>query len=123
MLGGSNVSGAKDRRPELDKLMADANRRKFDAVVVWRFGRFARSVSHLLRALEMFRSLGLEFVSNSEAIDTSRAVGKMTVLGAVAELERSLIVERVRAVQNPRYWTEWTETRICVRFRNDCNCM
>lgn len=93
------VSGAKDSRPELNRLMADANRRKFDAVVVWRFDRFARSVSHLLRALETFRSLGIEFVSYSEAIDTSTPVGKMTftVLGAVAELERSLIVERVRA--------------------------
>ena len=71
----------------------------FDTVVVWKFDRFARSVSHLLRALETFRSLGIEFVSYSEAIDTSTPVGKMTftVLGAVAELERSLIVERVHA--------------------------
>ena len=93
------VSGAKDSRPELNKLMLDAAKRKFDAVVVWRFDRFARSVSHLLRALETFRSVGIEFVSYSEAIDTSTAVGKMTftVLGAVAELERSLIIERVRA--------------------------
>ncbi len=99
------VSGAKDSRPELNKLMADANRRKFDAVVVWRFDRFARSVSHLLRALETFRSLGIEFVSYSEAIDTSTPVGKMTftVLGAVGELERSLIVERVNAgIRNAR---------------------
>jgi len=79
--------------------MADAARRKFDALVVWRFDRFARSVSHLLRALETFRSLGIEFVSYTEAIDTSTPVGKLTftVLGAVAELERSLIVERVKA--------------------------
>lgn len=93
------VSGAKDSRPELNKLMLDAAKRKFDAVVVWRFDRFARSVSHLLRALETFRSVGIEFVSYSEAIDTSTPVGKMTftVLGAVAELERSLIIERVRA--------------------------
>jgi len=93
------ISGAKDSRPELNRLMADGSRRKFDAVVVWRFDRFARSVSHLLRALETFRSLGVEFVSYSEAIDTATPVGKMTftVLGAVAELERSLIVERVRA--------------------------
>jgi DNA invertase Pin-like site-specific DNA recombinase len=68
-------------------------------IVVWRFDRFARSVSHLLRALENFRSLGIEFVSLSEQIDTSTPTGKMvfTVLGAVAELERSLVVERVRA--------------------------
>lgn len=99
------VSGAKDSRPELNRLVADASRRRFDAVVVWKFDRFARSVSHLLRALETFRSLGIEFVSYSEAIDTSTPVGKMTftVLGAVAELERALIVERVRAgVRNPR---------------------
>lgn len=67
--------------------------------MVWRFDRFARSVSHLLRALETFKSLGIEFVSLSEQVDTSTPTGKMvfTVLGAVAELERSLIVERVRA--------------------------
>jgi DNA invertase Pin-like site-specific DNA recombinase len=94
----AGVSGAKDSRPELNRLMNEAHKRRFDAVVVWRFDRFARSVSHLLRALETFRSLGIEFVSYSEAIDTSTPVGKMTftVLGAVAELERSLIVERVR---------------------------
>ena len=99
------VSGSKDSRPELNRLMIDAAKRKFDAVVVWRFDRFARSVSHLLRALETFRSVGIEFVSYSEAIDTSTPVGKMTftVLGAVAELERSLIIERVRAgVRNAR---------------------
>jgi len=93
------ISGAKDKRPELDRLMADAHRRKFDVVVVWRFDRFARSVSHLLRALETFKALGIDFVSFSEQMDTSTPAGKMvfTVLGAVAELERSLIVERVRA--------------------------
>jgi len=93
------ISGAKEKRPELDRLLAHAHRRNFDAVVVWRFDRFARSVSHLLRALEDFRSLGSEFVSITEQVDTSTPTGKMvfTVLGAVAELERSLIVERVRA--------------------------
>jgi len=93
------ISGAKEHRPELDRLMADAHQRKFDAVVVWKFDRFARSVSHLLRALETFRILGVEFVSLSEQVDTSTPTGKMvfTVLGAVGELERSLIVERVRA--------------------------
>src|ERR1700688_117748 len=101
----AGISGAKEKRPELDKLIADAHRRHFDAVVVWRFDRFARSVSHLLRALETFRSLGIEFVSLSEQVDTSTPTGKMifTVLGAVAELERSLITERVRAgVRNAR---------------------
>jgi DNA invertase Pin-like site-specific DNA recombinase len=93
------VSGAKDSRPELNRLLADAHRRRFDAVVVWKFDRFARSVSHLLRALETFQALGIEFVSLSEQVDTSTPTGKMvfTVLGAVAELERSLIAERVRA--------------------------
>jgi DNA invertase Pin-like site-specific DNA recombinase len=79
--------------------MADAHRHLFDAVIVWKFDRFARSVSHLLRALETFQELGIDFVSLSESLDTSTPVGKMvlTVLGAVAELERSLIVERVKA--------------------------
>ena len=101
----AGISGAKDSRPELNRLNADAKRRRFDAVVVWKFDRFARSVSHLLRALEEFRSLGIEFVSLSEQIDTSTPTGKMvfTVLGAVAELERSLIAERVRAgIRNAR---------------------
>jgi DNA invertase Pin-like site-specific DNA recombinase len=68
-------------------------------VCVWRFDRFARSVSRLFRALETFRTLGIDFVSFSEQMDTSTPTGKMvfTVLGAVAELERSLVVERVKA--------------------------
>lgn len=95
----NGISGAKDSRPELNRLMADAHKRRFDAVICWKFDRFARSVSHLLRALEMFKSLGIEFCSFSEQMDTSTPTGKMifTVLGAVAELERSLIAERVRA--------------------------
>jgi DNA invertase Pin-like site-specific DNA recombinase len=95
----AGISGAKDSRPELNRLMADAHKRRFDVVCVWKFDRFARSVSHLLRALETFKSLGIEFVSYSEQMDTSTPTGKMifTVLGAVAELERSLIAERVRA--------------------------
>ncbi len=95
----AGISGAKDRRPELDRLMADAHKRRFDAVAVWKFDRFARSVSHLLRALDTFRVLGIEFVSLSESLDTATPAGRMvfTVLGAVAELERSLIAERVRA--------------------------
>src|SRR5260370_9334029 len=93
------ISGSKVRRPELDRLMADAQRHQFDAVIVWKFDRFARSVSHLLRALETFQALGIDFVSLSESLDRSTPAGKMvfTVLGAVAELERSLIVERVQA--------------------------
>ena len=82
------ISGASDSRPELNRLMADANRRRFDVVVVWKFDRFARSVSHLLRALETIRALGIEFVSLSENIDTSTPTGKMvfTVLASVSEL-------------------------------------
>lgn len=93
------ISGAKEKRPELSRLVADAHRRKFDAVIVWKFDRFARSVSHLLRALETFKALGIEFVSLTEGVDTSTPTGRMifTVLGAVAELERSLIAERVKA--------------------------
>ena len=93
------ISGAKESRLALDKLMSDAHRRFFDIVAVWKFDRFARSVSHLLRALETFRALGIEFVSLSEEVDTSLPAGKLifTVLGAVAELERSLIGERVKA--------------------------
>jgi DNA invertase Pin-like site-specific DNA recombinase len=95
----NGVSGKKDSRPQLNRMMQDAHERRFNAVVVWRFDRFARSVSHLLRALETFNALGIQFVSLSEQVDTSTPTGKMvfTVLGAVAELERNLIVERVRA--------------------------
>jgi DNA invertase Pin-like site-specific DNA recombinase len=92
------ISGSKDSRPALDRLMKDARARKFDVVIVARFDRFARSVSHLLRALDEFNHLGIDFISLSESIDTSTPVGKMifTVLGAVAELERNLIRERVQ---------------------------
>jgi len=93
------ISGTKVSRPALDKLMADAKRRKFSAVLVWRFDRFARSTAHLLSALDEFRSLGIDFVSLNESIDTTTPLGKMvfTVVASVAELERSIIVERVRA--------------------------
>ncbi len=93
----SGISGAKDRRPALDKLMGDAHRRKFDVIIVWKFDRFARSVTHLLRALDTFQVLGVDFVSLSESLDTATPTGRMvfTVSGAVAELERSLIAERV----------------------------
>jgi DNA invertase Pin-like site-specific DNA recombinase len=93
------ISGSKDRRPALDRLMADAKRRAFDAVVVFRFDRFARSVSHLARALDEFRALGIEFVSLHEAIDTSTPMGRAMfhIAGAFAELEREIIRERVKA--------------------------
>src|SRR5713101_179470 len=95
----AGISGTKEKRPELDRLMADAHKRRFEAVAVWRFDRFARSTSHLLRALETFQALGIHFVSLSESVDTSTPVGKMvfTILGSVAEMERQMIVERVKA--------------------------
>ena len=91
------VSGSKDRRPALDRLMKDTRARKIDAILVARFDRFARSTKHLVTALEEFQALGVDFVSLGESVDTSTPMGKMifTVLGAVAELERSLIKERV----------------------------
>jgi DNA invertase Pin-like site-specific DNA recombinase len=96
----SGFSGAKENRPGLDELMRDCERgyRHFDAICVWKFDRFARSTKHLLRALETFDQLGIAFVSLSESIDTSTSYGKLvfTILGAVAELERSLIAERIK---------------------------
>jgi DNA invertase Pin-like site-specific DNA recombinase len=92
-------SGAKDSRPELNKLMDDARKRQFDAIVVWRFDRFARSTKHLLSALEEFRALGIQFISYQENIDTSSALEQalFTIVSAVAQLERDLIRERVSA--------------------------
>jgi DNA invertase Pin-like site-specific DNA recombinase len=94
----AGISGAVDSRPQLNRLMDDAHHRVIDVVVCWKFDRFARSVSHLLRALETFRTLGIEFVSLTELVDTGSAMGKMifTILGSVGELERSLCVERVK---------------------------
>jgi DNA invertase Pin-like site-specific DNA recombinase len=93
------ISGSKDRRPQLDRLMADARKRRFDAVLVARFDRFARSTKHLVLALEEFSSLGIDFISLNESIDTSTPMGRMvfTVIAAVGELERSIIQERVLA--------------------------
>src|SRR5258705_8350681 len=98
-------SGAKESRPELNKLMEDARKRKFDVIVVWRFDRFARSTKHLLLALEEFRSLGIQFISYQENIDTSSPLGQalFTIVSAVAQLERDLIRERVTAgIRNAR---------------------
>ena len=93
------ISGVKEKRPELDALLDNAHRRYFDTVVVWRFDRFARSTKHLLSALEEFRSLGIQFISYQENIDTSSPVGQalFTMVSAVAQLERDLIRERVVA--------------------------
>jgi DNA invertase Pin-like site-specific DNA recombinase len=98
-------SGAKDSRPQLNELMADARKRKFDSILVWRFDRFARSTKHLLLALEEFRSLGIQFVSYQENIDTNSPLGQalFTIVSAVAQLERDLIRERVVAgIRNAR---------------------
>lgn len=93
------ASGAAERRPGLDALMADARRGLFEVVIVWRFDRFARSVKQLVLALEEFRSLRIEFVSHQEALDSSTPLGKamFTIIGAMAELERNIIRERVLA--------------------------
>ncbi|MHC4278135.1 MAG: recombinase family protein [Planctomycetota bacterium] len=92
-------SGAKDSRPELNKLMSDAKRRRFDVVLVWKFDRFARSVKHLVNSLYEFKALGIDFVSLTEGIDTSTPLGEamFSIIGAMAQLERDLIRERVTA--------------------------
>jgi DNA invertase Pin-like site-specific DNA recombinase len=93
------ISGTKAKRPGLDQLLADARRGKFDIVMVWAFDRMARSVKHLLDVLEELNHLGIEFVSFRENIDTGGPLGRamVVIIGAIAELERNLIVERVRA--------------------------
>jgi DNA invertase Pin-like site-specific DNA recombinase len=93
------ISGSKEKRPALNKLMDDALKRKFDVVLVWRFDRFARSTKHLLMALETFQSVGIDFISYSENIDTSSPLGKaiFTIISAMAQLERDIIRERVIA--------------------------
>lgn len=93
----NGVSGTIVSRPKLNELMDKARKRLFDVVLVWKFDRFARSVKHLLSALEEFKGLGIDFISYTENIDTSGPMGKamFTIMGAIAELERALIVERV----------------------------
>ncbi|HBP20342.1 MAG TPA: resolvase [Planctomycetes bacterium] len=90
------ISGTKSTRPQLNLLMEAVRKRQVDAVLVFRFDRMARSTSHLLRVLEEFDALGVQFVSYAESIDTSTPMGRAmyTILGALAELERNLIVER-----------------------------
>jgi len=93
------VSGKKEKRPGLDRLLREAKARRIDMVVVAAFDRFSRSVRHLVETLELFRHLGVEFVSLREQIDTGSPLGQavFTIVAAIAELERSLIAERVRA--------------------------
>jgi len=95
----NGISGTKDSRPALNELMGDARKRRFDVVLVWRFDRFARSTKHLILALEEFRNLGIDFVSYQENIDTYSPLGSaiFTIISAVAQLERDIIAERVKA--------------------------
>ena len=93
------ISGAKARRPGLDDLMRDARRGRFDVILVWASDRIARSVKHFLEVLDELSRLNIEFVSFREQIDTGGPLGRaiVVIIGAIAELERNLIIERVRA--------------------------
>jgi len=93
------ISGAKARRPGLDQMLADARRGRFDVVLVWASDRIARSVKHYLEVLDELNRLNVEFISFRENIDTAGPLGRaiVVIIAAIAELERSLIVERVRA--------------------------
>lgn len=92
------ISGTQDKRPQLDQLMEEARKRKFDSVLVWRFDRFARSTKHLVDALHEFKDLGVDFLSYQENIDTSSAMGEaiFTIISAIATLERDILAERVQ---------------------------
>jgi DNA invertase Pin-like site-specific DNA recombinase len=92
-------SGAKEKRPALDRLMKTVWTGTIQSVLVWRFDRFARSVKHLIKALEEFRSLNVNFISLQEQFDTATPIGQamFTIIGAMAQLERDIIRERVRA--------------------------
>ena len=95
----AGVSGTREKRPGLDKLMADAKQRKFDAVLVWKLDRWGRSLRHLVNSLAELEALGIVFVSLKDNLDLSTPSGRLMfqVVGAMAEFERSLVVERVRA--------------------------
>src|SRR6201993_1309045 len=91
--------GARARRPELDRMMDDARRHRFDVVLVWACDRLARSTKHLLQTIDELNGFGIQFLSQREAIDTEGPLGRaiIVIISAIAELERSLIIERVRA--------------------------
>ena len=93
------ISGVKAKRPGLDQLMADARRGKFDVLLIWAFDRLARSVRHLLEVLDELNRLQVEFISFRENIDTGGPLGRalIVIIGAISELERNLIIERVRS--------------------------
>ena len=91
--------GARARRPELDRMMEDARRHKFDVLMVWACDRLARSTKHLLQTLDELNGFGVQFLSQREAIDTEGPLGRaiIVIVSAMAELERCIIIERVRA--------------------------
>jgi DNA invertase Pin-like site-specific DNA recombinase len=93
------VSGAKDSRPALNRLMADAKRKRFDAVLVWKLDRFGRSLQHLVNALAEFQALGIAFVSVTDQLDMTTPQGRLMfgIISCMSEFERALIVERVKA--------------------------
>lgn len=93
------VSGSKEHRPQLDRLLVECRRRRVDAVVVYRYDRFARSLRQLVNALEEFRTLGIQFISLHEGVDTSTANGRLIfgIFASIAEFERELIRDRVRS--------------------------
>src|SRR5437773_9088462 len=95
----TGISGTRERRPGLDHLMSEVKSRRVDVVVVAAFDRFGRSVRHLVESLELFRHLGVEFISLREQIDTGSPLGQavFTIIAALAQLERSLIADRVKA--------------------------
>ena len=95
----TGVSGSKDSRPALNRLMADACRRRFDSVLVWKLDRFGRSLRHLVNALAELEALGVAFISLGDNLDLSTPSGRLMfqIIGAMAEFERALIQERVRA--------------------------
>ena len=95
----AGVSGAKEHRPQLDALLAVCRKRRVDAVVVYRYDRFARSLRQLVNALEEFRSLGIEFISLHEGVDTSTPNGRLVfgIFASIAEFERELIRDRVKS--------------------------
>ena len=98
-------SGAKDRRPQLDRLMEDARKRRIDGILVWKLDRFGRSLKSLVTTLEELRALGIQFVSYTENLDFSTPAGRAmaNLIGVFAEFERDLIRERVRAgIQNAK---------------------
>lgn len=93
------VSGAKDRRPALDQLVADVRRHRVQAVVSWRLDRLGRNLRHLIMLLDEWQSRGIAFVTMNEGIDTSTPAGRLVAggLGSIAEFERARIQERIHA--------------------------